>query len=429
MPNVMVKAYRRPHVERLLELISSNPDMRIVALTGPRQVGKTTIAIQACQKLAKSGILYWHIPLDDPHSVMIRPSNIEDAAPPPKIGTRPDEETLVRLWEQARLVSLRSKRGLVLFLDEIQLIPRWSDLVKGLWDRDRRKGYPLQVVILGSASWRMLTGVHESLVGRFDSLPTTHWTYGEMAQVFGLSVEEYMFFGGYPGALSNRSKSARLTEWRKYIQTAILKPIIDRDIVGLKHVRKPALMRQLVDLVPYYSGQLISYNKLLGQLHDAGNTTTIARYLDLLSDAGLITALSRYTTAPHLGRASSPKINVLNTALMTAPTGHSLQEAQADRSYWGRVVESAVGAHLYNTKGVATRVHFWRDPPHEVDYVIARGPHLLGIEVKSGGLRSRQGLDKFKARFPKAKTIVVGPSGVPFSDFFSFTADEWLEKL
>ena len=188
-------------------------------------------------------------------------------------------------------------------------------------------------------------------------------------------------------------------------------------------------MRQLVDLVPYYSAQLISYNKLLGQLHDAGNTTTIARYLDLLSDAGLITALSRYTPAPHLGRASSPKINVLNTALMTAPTGHSLQEAQADRSYWGRVVESAVGAHLYNNKGVSTRIHYWRDPPHEVDYVIARGPHLLGIEVKSGGLRSREGLDKFKARFPRANTIVVGPSGIPFSDFFSFTADEWLEKL
>jgi hypothetical protein len=423
-----IQPYHRPHVEHLLGLISDNPGKRIIAMTGPRQTGKTTVAIQAHQKLTRLGFSCWYIPMDDPNSVIPRPPNVRGAPTPPMIGARPDGETLINLWEHARLASLQSKRGLVLFLDEIQLISRWSNLVKGLWDRDRREDYPLQVVILGSASWRMLTGVHESLVGRFDSLPITHWTYWEMTRVFGLSIEEYMFFGGYPGALFGRSKSARLTRWRRYIQTSILKPVIDRDIVGLERVHKPALMRQLIDLAPYYSGQLMSYNKLLGQLQDAGNTTTIARYLDLLSDAGLVTALSRYTPAPHLGRASSPKLNVLNTALMTAPPGHSLQETQADRSFWGRIVESAVGAHLYNTRDVSTRIHYWRDPPHEVDYVIARGPHLLGIEVKSGGLRSRQGLKKFEARFPTAKTMVVGPSSIPLKDFFLLSTEEWIEE-
>ena len=187
-------------------------------------------------------------------------------------------------------------------------------------------------------------------------------------------------------------------------------------------------MRQLIDLAPYYSGQLISYHKLLGQLQDRGNSTMIAHYLNLLSDAGMVASLTRYTPSPHVGKASSPKLNVLNTALMTVPSGYTFQEAQIDRPFWGRIVESSIGAHLLNTRGIVTRIHYWRDPPYEVDFVISRGPHLLGIEVKSGESLKRHGLDAFKARFPKARTMVVGPSGTSIQDFFSLSADEWLEK-
>ena len=146
-------------------------------------------------------------------------------------------------------------------------------------------------------------------------------------------------------------------------------------------------------------------------------------------DAGLVTALTRYTPAPHVGRASPPKLNVLNTALMTAPSGYTFEEARADRSYWGRLVESAVGAHLYNTRGAATRLHFWRDPPHEVDFVISRGPHLLGIEVKSGKSRRQSGLKAFAARFPNARTMVAGTGGIPLNEFLSLSADDWLEEI
>ena len=348
-----------------------------------------------------------------------------------RTGSAANEQALVDIWKRARQVSLESERGLVLFLDEIQVIPRWSNIVKGLWDTDRRKGYPLRVAILGSAAWRMLIGRNESLVGRFDSIRVTHWTFSEMTQVFGLTADEFMFFGGYPGSLSDGWGSTRIEDWRDHIVNSVMAPIIDRDIIGLSRIRKPSLMRQLIDLVPNYSGQVISYSKLLGQLHDAGNTTTIADYLNLLSDAGLVVTLFRYTSAPHLGRASSPKLNVLNTALMTVPSGYSLQGAQVERSFWGRVVESAVGAHLYNTRGTVTRIHFWRDKSgkHEVDFVISRGPHLVGVEVKSGNVRSRRGLDAFKDRFPKAKTMIVGPGGIPLDIFFSRTTDEWIETL
>lgn len=309
---------------------------------------------------------------------------------------------------------------MVLFLDEIQIIQRWSNIVKGLWDTDRRNGYPLRVVILGSAAWRMLIGRNESLVGRFDPFEVTHWTFQEMTQVYGLTNDEYMFFGGYPGSLSVESETTRLDYWRKYIIGAVMIPVVDRDILGLTRIRKPSLMRHLIDIVPSYSSQIISYNKLLGQLQDKGNITTIVDYLNLLSDAGIITSLFRYTSALHLGRSKPPKLNILNTSLMTVPSGYSLEGAQADRSFWGHVVESAVGAHLYNTRGIVTRIHFWRDDSgdHEVDFVISRGPHLVGIEVKSGNVRSLHGLNAFKAKYPRAKTMIVGPNGIPLDIFF-----------
>ena len=399
--------------------------MRIVAATGPRQAGKTTVAIQACDQLTELGFLCWYVPLDNPKYGIPSPT---DSINTIQAGSRPDGQSLINIWESAREASLESERGLVLVLDEIQVIPRWSNLVKGLWDHDRREDIPLRIVILGSAAWRMLIGMNESLAGRFNTLKITHWSFREITQVFRLNVEQYLFFGGYPGAISGRSGDVRLDHWYDYITNSIVKPVIGRDIMGLTRIRKPALMRQLFDLAPHYSGQLISYNKLLAQLHGKGNSTTIAHYLDLLSDAGLIASLSRYTPTPHVGKASSPKLNVLNTALMTVPSGYSFREAQNNRPFWGRIVESAIGAHLLNTRGVVTRIHYWRDPPHEVDFVVSRGPHLLGIEVKSGQSLKKYGLDAFKARFPNAKTMIVGPSGIPINDLFSLSTEEWLEE-
>ena len=420
-------SYERTHVRQMVELILSNTGMRIVAAIGPRQTGKTTVAIQACSRLTELGFLCWYIPLDDPdHDI----SGHTGAANSIRVGSLPNEEMLVNIWKNAREASLRSDQGLVLVLDEIQLIPRWSNIVKGLWDSDRRNGIPLRPVILGSAAWRMLTGMNESLAGRFNILKITHWSFREIADLFRLSTDEYIFFGGYPGSLSVKPNHARVDYWHDYISYSIVRPVIGRDIMGLTRIKKPALMRQLIDLAPHYSGQLISYHKLLGQLQDKGNSTTIAHYLELLSDAGLVTSLFRYSPTPHIGKASSPKLNVLNTALMTVSSGFSLSEAQNIRPFWGRIVESSVGAHLLNSRGTATNIHYWRDAKYEVDFVVSRGPHLLGIEVKSGqSSKKYPGLEAFKTRFPKAKTMIVGSNGIPINDFFSLNTDEWLEEI
>ena len=278
---------------------------------------------------------------------------------------------LLDAWKKAREHAGQSARGFVLALDEVQYVKGWSTIVKGQWDRDRRTGCPLRVIVSGSAPWSMLTGLHESLVGRFMPVRSRHWSFSEMAAAFGLGVDEYLFYGGYPGSARFLRSAAR---WRTYLSDSIIAPAIERDIVALTRVDKPPLMRRLMELSARYSGQMLSYNKMLGQLQEAGNTTTLATYLDLLSDAGLVTGLPRYSAKPYLGRASSPKLNVLNTALMTAPLTYTFEEARADRTFWGRLVESGVGAHLHNTAGHAVELSSWRDGAHEVDFVLSRGP-------------------------------------------------------
>ena len=247
-----------------------------------------------------------------------------------------------------------------------------------------------------------------------------------MSEAFGYSLDQYIYFGGYPGAAARIHNPDR---WITYVREALVEPNIERDVLLMTRVDKPALLRRLFDLGALYSGQELSYNKMLGPLQDAGNTTTLTRYLKLLSDAGLLAGLSKHTERPASAKASTPKLNVLNTALMAVASGYTFEEARADRSYWGRVVESAVGAHLVNTASPNTAVKYWRDGPHEVDFVLQRGPHTVGIEVKSGAAPAAPaGLSEFERRFNPRATVVAGGSGVPLHEFLSLPADHWIDS-
>ena len=313
----------------------------------------------------------------------------------------------------------------MLALDEIQKTPNWSETVKGLWDADRIAGRPLHVIIIGSAPLLMQSGLTESLAGRFEPIRVTHWDFREMSDAFGFDLDIYLYFGGYPGAALFIHEESR---WRDYVLNALIESNVERDILSMTRVDKPALLKQLFDLGAAYSGQILSYTKMLGQLRDAGNTTTLARYLNLLSSAGLLTGLQRWANKPVRSRASSPKLNVLNTALMTAGSGYSFEEARADRTYWGRLFESAVGAHLLNSASSDIRLHYWRDSPFEVDFVLQRGERVVAIEVKSGREPGdMMGLEEFGRRFEPHRSLLVGTGGIPLHEFLSVPAAEWFE--
>ena len=410
--------YQRSQVNTLRQRLAEAP-RRIVTLFGPRQTGKTTIMRQALRQI---DLKIRYLAVDEPDTPL-RPFQSVDSEATFPLSRQRNTHWLVRNWEEARIEAERLPGGFVLVFDEIQQIPNWSETVKGLWDADRARACPLRVVILGSAPLLMQSGLSESLAGRFETIRVAHWSFKEMSEAFDFDLPTYLYFGGYPGAAGYVQDPER---WRAYILGALVEPNIERDILSMTRVDKPALLKRLFELGAVHSGQILSYTKMLGHLQDAGNTTTLARYLDLLANAGLLTGLPKYANQPQRRRASSPKLNVLNTALMTAGSGYSFTEAQADRSFWGRIVESAVGAHLLNTAMTDISLYFWRDGQFEVDFVLQRGARIVAIEVKSGVKRTAlRGMEEFTRRFDPLRSLIVGEGGVPLNEFLAVPAGHW----
>lgn len=415
--------FQRSLVATIVGRLTERPN-RIVAVFGPRQTGKTTIVRQALQQVAQDSLYLSGDELKQPGPPS--PSGPEPAEAAPLLPQVRDVEWLVRNWEEARRRADQTGQGFVLVLDEIQRIRGWSSAVKGLWDADRARERPLHVVMLWSAPLLAQSGLNESLAGRFEIVRVTHWSFPEMSSAFGLTLPEYLYFGGYPGVAQYIRDPDR---WREYVLHALVEPNIERDIFEITRVDKPALLKQLFELGAAYSGQILSYNKMLGHLQDAGNTTTLARYLKLLSGVGLLTGLPKHTVHPIQRKESSPKLTVLNTALMTAGSGYYFSQAQADRTFWGRLVESAVGAHLFNSATSDIKLRYWREKSREVDFVLQRGPTLMAIEVKSGPRRSGiSGMAEFAKRFGTARTLLVGEGGVPLNEFLSQPAGHWLNE-
>jgi len=396
--------FKRP-VYTILRKRLSEPRRFIQVLSGPRQTGKTTLAHQLIEELT---IPSHYVSADEP--------------------ALKDRSWIEQQWEVARTKSGSTKKytKAVLILDEVQKITGWSETVKRLWDEDSVAGLPLYIVLLGSSPLLVQHGLTESLAGRFEIIPVTHWSFTEMRDAFGWNVEHYIFYGGYPGAADLISEPQR---WSHYIIESLIETTISRDILLMKRVDKPALLRRLFELGCTYSGQVLSYQKMLGQLQDAGNTTTLAHYLRLLQGAGLLMGLPKYAGRKIRQRASSPKLQILNTALMTASSRLTFDEARKDSEYWGRLVESAVGATLANgLQGTQAELFYWLEGNHEVDYVLQRGKVLVAIEVKSRRRKiSLPGIEAFSNSFPIKRKLLVGPQGIPCEEFLLTPLIKWLE--
>lgn len=334
-----------------------------------------------------------------------------------------NSEWIAQQWEAARLSM--GRKGAILVLDEIQKVTGWSESVKRLWDEDTRRKNPLKVVLLVSAPFLIQRGLSESLAGRFEVIYLPHWSYPEMKEAFGISFEHYLFYGGYPGPVSFIKDHQR---WVRYIKDSLIETTISRDVLLLTRVVKPALLRRLFELGCQYSGQVLSYNKMLGQLQDAGNTTTLAHYLYLLQAAGMLCGLPKYTRQSVRSRGSSPKLQVLNTALISAQCGMNMKEARSDPEFWGRLLESAVGAHLCNAaqSGIC-EVFYWRERNHEVDFVIRSGRNLTAIEVKSGRRRDvLPGMARFSENFKPKRALLIGTGGIHPEEFLKQPVEHWV---
>ncbi|MDZ7881003.1 MAG: DUF4143 domain-containing protein [Saprospiraceae bacterium] len=386
--------FQRPHFQLLTNRLSE-PRAFIQVLAGPRQVGKTTLALQL---LTQSDFPSHDVSADgvvNAHAAWL------------------DQQ-----WEIARLKWRQSGASAFIFsIDEIQKIPNWSETVKANWDADTRNNVPIKLLLLGSSRLLIQQGLTESLAGRFELTYISHWSLSEMAATFGFSAEDFVWFGGYPG-------SARLIgdefRWKKYVSDALIEPSISRDILSLTRVDKPALLRRLFEIGCQYSGQILSFNKILGQLFDAGNSTTLAHYLNLLDSAGLLGGVEKFAGDLIRQRQSSPKFQVHNTALISAILPETQAQLRQIPDKWGRLVESAVGAHLLNfAKQEDYEVFYWRDGNDEVDFVLQYRGKTVAIEVKSGALRPVSGMKIFRRKFNPDKILLVGTGGLPWQEFLT----------
>ena len=395
--------YHRPLYDTLVKRMQE-PRRFIQVLAGPRQTGKTTLVHQVA----------------DDTSVPVHYASADE----PTLQSR---TWIEQQWETGRLLNAetKGKGGALLVLDEVQKVTGWSEVVKRLWDGDTRNNLSLKVLLLGSAPLLIQRGLTESLAGRFEIIPVTHWSYAEMREAFGWDLDRYIYFGGYPGAADLIADWQR---WSRYIIDSLIETTLSRDILLLTRVDKPALLRRLFQLGCTFSGQILSYQKMIGQLQDAGNTTTLAHYLELLTGAGMLTGLQKFAANQVRERSSSPKLLVLNTALISAQSRLTSDEARKDREFWGRLAESTVGAHLINSAaGTGIELFYWRERGREVDFVLRFGKTVVAIEVKSGSRKEGlPGMDAFDKAFQPKRKLLVGGDGIPLEKFLLTPAADWV---
>lgn len=376
------------------------PRKFIQVLMGPRQVGKTILVSQLLKQI---NIPYLY----------------ESADAIPAGGS----SWLDQIWHSARLKKqVQSAGEFLLVIDEIQKISNWSEIVKKLWDEDSREGIQIKVILLGSSRLLLQKGLTESLTGRFETIYMTHWTFNEMAKAFGWDAESYAWFGGYPGGVELTKDEDR---WKKYIRDALIETSISKDILMLTRVDKPALLKNLFELGCLYSSQILSFTKILGQLQNAGNTTTLSHYLNLLDTAGLLGGIEKYAATSIRKRSSSPKFQVHNNALISAQKSEKQADILLQPDSWGRMVESAIGAHLLNhsiRKNFS--VFYWREGNKEVDFVLEKQGKVVAIEVKTSHFKTNKGMDAFKHRFNPNKIYMIAKDSLPWQEFLKINPVE-----
>jgi predicted AAA+ superfamily ATPase len=388
--------YQREQYQTIVERMHE-PRKFIQVVMGPRQIGKTTIVKQAMKAVE-----------NEISCLMFSADNIPAT----------QKSWISDCWETARAqMKIERTNDLILIIDEIQKIREWSEVVKKEWDYDSLNDINLKVVLLGSSRVLLQKGLADSLAGRFETIKMSHWSYAEMRDAFGLSLDEYIYYGGYPGAISLIKDPDR---WSDYIRDSIIDATINKDILYDTAIGKPALLRQAFELGASYSGQIVSLTKMVGALQDAGNTTTLSSYLQILKDSGLLAGIQKFSIDKARLRASIPKFQVFNSALRNVYSGLSFSAALRNPKIWGHFFESAIGAHLISGSLAGNYdLYYWREGNIEVDYILKKDIKIVAIEVKSNTDTINKGLAKFSEQHKPHGSIVVGRGGMDAALFLS----------
>lgn len=386
--------YKRPEYQTIKQRLEE-PRKFIQVVMGARQVGKSTVVKQVLNDI------------DLPYQ-FFSADNV-----PASNGT-----WVSNCWAAVR--SLKENKGwesAIIVIDEIQKIANWSEAVKKEWDNDTFHDRNIKVLLLGSSRVLLEKGLSESLAGRFEEIRMSHWGFKEMRECFGCTLDQYIFYGGYPGAATLIYDEDR---FQQYIQSLIIDATINKDILMDTPISKPALFRQTFELGAAYSGELLSLNKMLGTLQDAGNTTTLASYINLLGESGLLCGLQKFSVDMARRKSSIPKLQVYNNALKNVYCPLSFEQSVINRKEWGRIFESGIGAYLVSQAFVHRfEVFYWRERNDEVDFVLRKKNSVVAIEVKSNAEKTTAGIEKFRQMYKPTTSLIIGEAGIKAEDFFT----------
>lgn len=390
--------YQRKQFNTLKERIAE-PRRHIQVVAGARQVGKSTMVKQVLKDI---GMPYTF-------------ANADSVA-------HNNSLWISDMWAGVRQQMLfNNQNEHLLVIDEIHKIDNWSEFVKREWDSDTFHDINIKVVLLGSSRLLLKKGLTESLMGRYELIRMPHWSYQEMHEAFGLTLDQYIYFGGYPGGAGYIGNEKR---WRDYILEAIVAPSIEKDVIMTSAIYKPVLMRKLFELGCSYSGEELSLNKMLGQLQDSGNVTTLSNYLNILNESHMLAGLHKFAADKVRKYNSVPKLQVYNSALLSAMNGQSFEQEFTNPKRWGRWVETTIGAHLINhAKEWDYQLYYWRENNDEVDFVLDRRGKTIAIEVKSGRRGMNRGLRVFDEKFHPARSFIVGSGGISIEDFLTHSLE------
>lgn len=391
--------YTRPQLKILKKRIKEKRKF-IQIVIGPRQVGKTTMVLQLIDEMNIANQYQSADSIDATNATWI-----------------------TQQWEAARVkLKTTSAKQYLLVFDEIQKISHWSEVVKAQWDKDTKEKLNIKVILLGSSSLLIQSGLTESLAGRFEKIYMNHWSFVEMEKAFNLTEEQYAWFGGYPGSVTLLKDEQR---WKDYIKNSLIETTVSKDILMMQRIDKPALLKRLFELGCLYSSQILSYTKMLGQLQDAGNTITLSHYLNLLASANLIIGLDKFSVQKVRQRSSSPKFQVFNTALLSGQLNDKFNEIKTNHVKWGRVVESAIGAHLLNYSLIEDyNLFYWRHRNNEIDFVLEKNSKVIGLEIKSGLKQNTKGMHYFQKEFAPEKVLLIGNNGLSWKEFLSINPSD-----
>ena len=390
--------YKLPVYKKIKERLQE-PRRFIQVVMGPRQVGKSTVVKQVLNDLES-------------------PYRLFSADAVPSSNTN----WILDCWNATRVLAKTQASECILVIDEIQKIENWSEVVKKLWDEDTFNDTNIKVVLLGSSRLLLQKGLSESLAGRFEEIRMAQWRYEEMSDCFGFTLDEYIYYGGYPGSAPLIKDPSRFEE---YIRASIVESTLNRDIMSDTFIKKPALLRQTFELASAYSGKILSYTKMLGQIQDKGNVTTLIQYLNLLKEACMVRGLEKYSNDFARLKGSIPKFQVYDSSLKEIYTPYTLTVAKGNLAEWGNIFESAIGAYIVREAFLHNfEVYYWRERNFEVDFVLRKKGILVALEVKSNSIKNTAGLEEFRKRFNPAVSLVVGEGGMPAEDFLRFPLPE-----